>query len=66
MSTVDQIEAAILRLPAEDFRRLSDWVRELDERRWDEQIARDAEAGKLDALAEEALRDFRAGKCRPL
>ena len=33
------------------------------EQAWDRQIETDAEAGKLDQLAEEALRDFREGKC---
>ena len=33
-------------------------------REWDEQIARDSRAGKLDALIEEARQDFEAGRCR--
>ncbi len=33
---------------------------------FDAAIARDAEAGKLDALAEEALAQYRAGLCREL
>lgn len=35
-------------------------------RRWDEQIARDVAAGRLDALADEALAEFRAGLTREL
>ncbi len=33
---------------------------------WDRQIAADAEAGRLDRLAEEAIGEFRAGSSRPL
>jgi len=33
---------------------------------FDERIERDAEAGRLDALAEQALADFRAGRAREL
>jgi hypothetical protein len=66
MATVDQIEAAILQLPPEDFRRLSDWLLELDQQRWDVQLACDVAAGKLDALAEEAIAAFKDGRCRPL
>jgi hypothetical protein len=66
MTTVDQIEAAILQLPPDDFRRLSAWFQQLDQARWDEQFERDAQAGKLDALAQEAIRDFKAGKARKL
>ena len=66
MATVDQIEEAILRLPHEDFRRLSEWILDQDQRRWDEQFARDVAAGKLDALAAEAIADYKAGRSRKL
>ena len=36
---------------------------EAREQAWDRRIKADAEAGKLDQLAEEALRDYREGKC---
>jgi len=36
---------------------------EAREQAWDRQIEADAEAGKFDQLAEEALRDYREGKC---
>jgi hypothetical protein len=36
---------------------------EAREQVWDRQIEADAEAGKLDQLAKEALRDYREGKC---
>lgn len=66
MSTLDQIEAAILQLPPDDFRRLSDWLLDQDQQRWDEQLERDVAAGKLNTLADEAIADFKAGRCRPL
>ena len=66
MSTVEKIEAEILKLPPQELSRLADWVLELNEQRWDEQIAKDAEAGKLDFLAKEALEEYEAGTCRQL
>jgi hypothetical protein len=66
MSTVEQIESAILSLPPDDFRRLAEWFAELDQRRWDEQLERDVAAGRLEALAEEALADYQAGRTRDL
>ena len=66
MATVDQIETAILQLPPDDFRRLSRWLQQLDQERWDEQLAQDIAAGKLEALAAEAINDFQAGKFRKL
>jgi hypothetical protein len=66
MTTVDQIERAILQLSAEDFRHLAEWFLELDQQRWDAQLEGDVAAGKLDARAEEAIADFKAGRCRKL
>jgi hypothetical protein len=66
MSTVEQIEAAILKLSPQELSQLADWVLDLDQQRWDEQIERDAAAGKLDFLAQEALAEFEAGNCRTL
>jgi hypothetical protein len=66
MSTVEQIEAAILKLSPQELSQLADWVLDLDEQRWDEQIEQDIAAGKLDFLAEEALLEFEAGNCRAL
>jgi hypothetical protein len=36
MFTVEQIEAAILKLSPQDLSHLADWVLALDEQRWDE------------------------------
>lgn len=66
MTNVEQIEAAILSLPSEEFRRLADWLAEEDQRRWDEQLERDVAAGRLDALAAEAIADYEAGRTREL
>jgi hypothetical protein len=66
MSTVEQIEAAILKLSPQELSRLAEWVLDLDEEHWDEQIERDIAAGKLDFLAQEALTEFEAGNCRTL
>jgi hypothetical protein len=66
MSTVEQIEAAILKLSPQELSQLADWVLDLDEQRWDEQIERDVTAEKLDFLAQEALAEFEAGNRRTL
>jgi hypothetical protein len=66
MSSIQELENAILQLPPEDFRRLADWISELDQRRWDEEFERDVAAGRLDALADEAIEDFKAGRTREI
>lgn len=66
MSTVTDIAHAIERLSADDARALREWFFKRDAEEWDRQFEHDASAGRLDALAEEALRDSREGRCRDL
>ena len=66
MSTVPEIEKAIQQLPPDELAKFRRWFAEFDARLWDEQIDRDAAAGRLDALAEEALDDLRKGNCKEL
>jgi hypothetical protein len=66
MSTLDQIEAAILTLPSEEFQRLRQWFLDVDYERWDEQLEKDIADGKLEALAAEAIAEFKAGRCREI
>jgi hypothetical protein len=42
------------------------WFLEYDWAAWDRQLERDVQAGRLDDLAEKALRDHAAGKTTPL
>jgi hypothetical protein len=39
------------------------WFAEFDAEAWDRRIEDDVAAGRLDALADEALDDLRAGRC---
>ena len=66
MSNLEQIEAAILTLPSEEFQRLRQWLSDVDYQRWDKQLEKDIEDGKLDALAEEVIAEFKAGHCRKI
>lgn len=54
MTTVTEIESAIERLPDRDLHHLSGWFDAYLNRKWDEQMERDAASGALDFLAEEA------------
>lgn len=60
MSTLEQIEAAILKLPPNEFQKLLEWFFDLDYQRWDEQLEKDITDGKLESLAQEAIADFEA------
>ena len=66
MSTLEQIEAAILTLPSDDFEKLKKWFLDLDYQRWDKQLEQDVAEGKLEALAEEAISEFEAGNCQEI
>jgi hypothetical protein len=66
MTTVEDIERAILQLPPAELDRFRQWFETLDAQRFDERIERDARAGKLDRMADEALADHRAGRTREL
>ena len=54
MANVEDIENAIANLSPEDYARFLEWFRERDQQVWDEQMDRDAAAGKLDFLRQEA------------
>lgn len=65
MSTVQEIEAAIKRLPREEFLKLHARLQRRFDDEWDQQMKADAKAGRLDHLAEEAIADYRAGGTKP-
>ena len=64
MSKVEEIEKAVAELPADELARFRAWFEEFEAARFDEPIGRDAKAGKLDQLAEQALAEFHAGRAR--
>jgi hypothetical protein len=66
MSTVSEIEQAVRQLSEQDLAAFRAWFAEYDAQLWDEQFERDVAAGKLDALANEALDDLRSGRCTDL
>jgi len=66
MTSVEDIEKAIERLSARELDRLRAWFEEFQAERFDDRIARDVDAGRLDSLAEEAIADFRKGRAREL
>ncbi|MCI0492395.1 MAG: hypothetical protein L0Z07_05625 [Planctomycetes bacterium] len=66
MSRIVEIEQAVRQLPAEDLAAFRAWFAEFDAGIWDRQFEDDVAAGRLDALAEEAIEDLRQGRCTDL
>lgn len=64
--TIAELEQAVTKLSEKDFALFRKWLDEYEAKRWDEQIERDAKAGKLDKIAEQALNEYRAGKAKEL
>ncbi|RYZ89955.1 MAG: hypothetical protein EOO68_25015 [Moraxellaceae bacterium] len=66
MMRVEDIEQGILRLPKDQLQQFRVWYEKFDAQKWDEQIEQDANDGKLDAIAESALAEYKSGKSRKL
>jgi hypothetical protein len=66
MSRVDKIESQIRELSSTELAALREWFAGFDAREWDRQFESDVRAGKLDGLAERALKDHAAGRSREL
>ena len=66
MSKIKELEKQIEQLSPTELAEFRRWYAEFDAQAWDRQFEADVKAGKLDALAEKALRDHAAGKSTEL
>ncbi len=64
--TVDQIKGAVKALSHTELAAFRRWFQEFDADAWDREIEADAASGRLDALAEQALKEHREGRSTPL
>jgi len=64
--TLKQIENAVKNLAEKELAAFRQWFAEFDAEQWDRQFEDDVKSGRLDALAEEALKDLDAGRCTDL
>ena len=66
MSKVEHLERQVKDLSPEELARFRRWFLDFDGQAWDRQLQVDIDGGKLDALAEKALRAHAAGQTTPL
>jgi hypothetical protein len=66
MSTIRDIEKAVRELTPEELTEFRRWFAEFDAAAWDAQLEADSRAGRLDALANEAIDDLKHGRCSDL
>ena len=64
MTKLEKIEREIESLDPKEMRERAEWFADLRERLWDQQI--EAGSPALDALAEQAIKEHRAGQSTPL
>lgn len=63
MRKIQEIENAVSQLPVSDLDKFRSWFIEFDSKAWDKQFAEDVHSGRLDSLADEALRNLKNGRC---
>ena len=66
MGKVEKIEQEVQALSPGELAQFRAWFLEYDWAAWDSQLERDVQAGRLDDLAEEALREHAADQTKPL
>ena len=64
--TIQEIEAAIAELPDKAFWQLMESLDEIKNNRWDEEIARDVEAGRFDEIIARGKQDIAEGRGKPI
>ena len=64
--SVQELEAAVTKLPKDELVHFSQWFEEFIADEWDRQIEADALAGRFDAAGKRAKADYEAGRCTPL
>jgi major membrane immunogen (membrane-anchored lipoprotein) len=60
------LNRASLSLPQDQLKQFRAWYEKFDANKWDEQIDQDVKDGRLDAIAEAALAEYKSGKARKL
>lgn len=66
MEDIQSIEKAVQSLPPAELAKFRRWFAEFDAIAWDAQLEADVAAGKLDAIAGEAIGEHRAGNAREI
>ncbi len=63
---LEDIKAAIQKLPAQEFRTLALWIADYEQKRWDGEIEQDLKSGRLDKLIKSALNDIKDGEFKDI
>ncbi|WDQ18640.1 hypothetical protein [Rhodopirellula sp. P2] len=64
--SLQELENTIAKLPPDELAKFREWFLDFDSAQFDKRIETDARDGRLDSLADAALRDHKAGRSSPL
>jgi hypothetical protein len=64
--SIKEIESAIEQLSNKEVSELSVWLADYRASLWDNQIASDLDAGRLDEVLDQVDAEYKAGKAEPL
>ncbi len=66
MSRIQDIEKEIKKLNPDELEAFRKWFWAFDAEEWDRQFEKDALSGKLDSVAEAAIKSYKAGNCKEI
>jgi hypothetical protein len=66
MMSVEELHAAVAKLPPDELGRFSRWFEDFMADLWDRQIERHIRAGRMDAAGRRADEQFESGNCTPI
>ena len=66
MSQVEMLEQTVKKLSPSELAAFRSWFVEFDAAEWDRQIEMDSETGKLDRLAQCAIKEHKGGKTKSI
>jgi len=66
MTNIKEIESAIKKLTKDDLLEFRECFEEFDAKLWDIRFEEDASSGRFDKVAEQAISDYKAGKCKKI
>jgi hypothetical protein len=66
MTSVKELKKAVSQLSPSKLSEFRQWYEKFDAKLWDEQFENDVKAGKLDAIANEAIENYKKGNFKEL
>ncbi|MBC8354181.1 MAG: hypothetical protein H8E66_19485 [Planctomycetes bacterium] len=64
--TLQELEKTISELPPDQLTSFREWFLAFDAKNWGQQFETDVAAGRLDGLADDAIREHQSGDSTPL